>query len=110
MAKFGTGWVADMNNIHTPFSVVARMLTEHQQTGRVLNPSVCTKIPFMGYEISIAMDSSICFGNDLSRADIRVYKDDVEVTEQFLWEGENMLYGDGDTLFRIMATISGMEN
>lgn len=93
-------------SIHTPFGVVSRMLTEHQQTGTVLNPSVCTKIEFSGYEISIAMDSGICFGNDLTRSDIRVFKDDKEVTDRFLRGDEKMLYGDGETLYRVMQQIT----
>jgi hypothetical protein len=67
-------------------------------------PRTCTKILFMGYEISIAMDAS-CGPGDLSRADIRVYLDDVDVTCKFWVDNETMLVGNGDVLFRVMQKI-----
>lgn len=91
--------------IHTPFGVIKLMLDEHRENGTILNPSVCTKIDFKGYEISIAMDSSLKFGRDLVRSDIRVYKDNKDVSKDFLVEDENMLYGDAETLLRIMKQI-----
>lgn len=44
--------------------------------------NVCTKIEYKGFEISIASDSS-CKENEriLTRTDLRVYKDDIDVTE-----------------------------
>ena len=94
--------------IHTPFGVIQLMLREHQQKGTVLNPSVCTKIEFKGYEISIAMDSSLQFGRDLVRSDIRVFKDDKEVSQFFYDEGCNMIYGTAEELFRVMKQIESI--
>ena len=91
--------------IHTPFGVIKLMLDEHREKGTVLNPSVCTKIDFKGYEISIAMDSSLKFGRDLFRADIRVFRGNEDVTKRFLREDEDMLYGNAETLLRVMKDI-----
>lgn len=63
-----------------------------------------TKIEFLGYEISIAMDN--CFGNrqNLSRTDIRVYdKNDEDITDLFAAEDE--ILSSGEALFNIMNTI-----
>jgi hypothetical protein len=47
----------------------------------------CCKIPYKGYEISIAMDDSCGVFNEYIRSDIRVFReyDDADVTDQF-WE------------------------
>jgi len=76
------------------------------------NKQVCTKIEFKGFEISIAMDSSHGDG-DLFRSDIRVYTapgavPGVECTSEFLADGESMLYGDAETLLRVMKKIESM--
>lgn len=76
------------------------------------NPCVCTKIEFLGFEISISMDSSHGPG-DLARSDIRVYTNPgsvpgVECTSEFLADGESMLYGDAETLLRVMKKIESM--
>jgi hypothetical protein len=73
------------------------------------NPVVCTKIKYKGYEISISSDSGHTSG-DLFRTDIRVYTDPgavqgVDVTDTFLIKGESMLYGDGETLYRVFRAI-----
>lgn len=97
--------------IYTPRAVIA--LHEYKlKHGAVQNPCVCTKIEFKGYEISISMDSSHGPG-DLFRSDIRVYTkpanvEGVDVTSGFLREDENMLYGDAETLLRIMKKIETM--
>jgi hypothetical protein len=85
--------------IYTP-RVVIDMLTSPLY-GRQSNKMVCTKIDYKGLEISISMDSS--HGNgDLARSDIRVYDD---ITDRFLEDDESMLYGDAETLLRIMKKI-----
>lgn len=81
------------------------MLLIEARKGTLINPQVCTKVEFRGYEISIAMDSSLQYGRDLSRTDIRVYKDDKDVSEKFLDEGCNMIYGTAEELFRVMKMI-----
>lgn len=98
--------------IYTPRSVIT--LHEYKlKHGAVQNPCVCTKIVFMGYEISISMDSSHGDG-DLFRSDIRVYTapenvEGVDVTSGFLRDDETMLYGDAETLLRIMEQIKEMQ-
>jgi hypothetical protein len=68
--------------------------------------SACCKIPYKGYEISIAMDDSCGALPNFSRSDIRVYResDDVDVTGRFT---DHMLYGDAETLKSVFATIDG---
>lgn len=65
------------------------------------NRSICTKIEFRGYEISISSDSSHGPGN-LFRTDIRVYKDEVDVTASF----SKHLLTDGEDLYSIMREIA----
>lgn len=94
--------------IYTPRCVIDFLTT----TPRLQNKMTCTKIDFRGYEISISMDSSHGDG-DLFRSDIRVYTkpgavDGVDCSEVFLAEGESMLYGDAETLLRVMKKIETM--
>jgi hypothetical protein len=94
--------------IYTP-RVAIEMLRTGYFAGAHRNPCVCTKIPYKGYEISISMDSSHGDG-DLHRTDIRVFTapgsvPGVDCTVGFLREDENMLYGDGETLLRVMQHI-----
>ncbi len=44
----------------------------------------CTMINYLGFEISIASDQSLCEMSDLDRTEIRVYKDDKDVTPSFI--------------------------
>jgi len=84
-------------------------LLQHPKLQYDRNKQVCTKIEFQGYEISVSMDSSHGPGN-LARTDIRVYTNPgavpgVDCTSEFFEEGETMLFGDADTLFRVMKKI-----
>ena len=91
--------------IYTP-RVCIDALT-HPITKDISNKQVCTKIDYMGFEISIAMDSSHGSG-DLRRSDIRVYDQahGGDVSEAFFRENETMLYGDAETLLRVMKQIN----
>jgi hypothetical protein len=96
--------------IYTPRMVIDALM--HPIGMRMKNKAVCTKIEYKGFEISIAMDSSHGDG-DLFRSDIRVYTapgavDGVECTSEFLADGESMLYGDAETLLRVMKKIESM--
>lgn len=97
--------------IYTPRACID--LLRHQFLGgAITNPVVCTKIEYRGFVISISMDSSHCPG-DLFRSDIRVYTNPgavpgVDCTTEFLEEDEPILYGDADTLLRVMKKIEGM--
>lgn len=67
------------NEIYTPLEcVTANMRREnrHYQT--------CTKIDYFGYEISIASDQSLTRDNNLQRTDIRVYLSNVDITQRFV--------------------------
>lgn len=57
-----------MTTIFTPIKMV-EAVKRTEDSGYCL----CTKIHFGKYEISIAMDQSLCEGSDLSRTTIRVY-------------------------------------
>lgn len=97
--------------IYTPRGCVDLMLAEYRR-GTLINPSVCTKIEYRGYEISIAMDSSIGPG-DLRRSDIRVFTlpgsiPGVDVSSDFFEADENMLYGTAETLIRVFKKIDEM--
>ena len=88
-------------SIFTPRSAVTAAILrankgKHQQ--------MCTKILYKGFEISIAMDSGHGPG-DLTRSDIRVYDNEIDVSRVFFADDEAMLYGDADTLLRIMKRI-----
>ena len=94
--------------IYVPREVIS-LLALKICRGENTNPCVCTKMKYKGYEISISSDSSHGDG-DLFRTDIRVYTDpgaapQVDVTELFQAEGETMLYGDVETLYRVFRTI-----
>jgi hypothetical protein len=91
--------------IYTPRSMIDAINRE-DKNGTLINPQVCTKIEFRGYEISIAMDSSIGPG-DLRRSDIRIYKDNEDVTK-VLFPDDAMLYGHGEELKRVFDKISGL--
>lgn len=94
--------------IYTPR--VCTDMIEEQATWPSPHRSVCTKIDFKGYEISISMDSSHGPG-DLCRTDIRIYQKDADVTSMFCAADEFMLYGNAETLLRVMKQIeSGSVN
>jgi hypothetical protein len=97
--------------IYTPRGCINLLLAENYH-GTLINPTVCTKIEYKGYEISISMDSSLGAG-DLVRADIRVFTKpdgvaDVDVSSRFLESDERMLYGDAPTLRRVILKIDEM--
>lgn len=100
--------------IYVPRGVVDLLLWEYGN-GTLRNPNICVKIPYMGFEISLAMDSSHGAG-DLCRSDIRVFTlpgagniIGCDVSSQFYQGDENMLYGDADTLLRVMKQIEAMQ-
>ena len=94
--------------IYTPRDSVD-MLTYQMRHSE--HKSVCTKIEFKGFEISIVMDSSYGCGN-LTRTDIRIFDlvDSRDVTDLFFDGGEYMLYGNAETLLRVMKKIDEMED
>ena len=97
--------------IYTPRGCIDLILAENRR-GTLNNPSVCTKIEYKGYEISIAMDSSIGPG-DLRRTDIRVFTlpgsvPGCDVSSEFFEADENMLYGNAETLIRVFKKIDEM--
>jgi DNA-directed RNA polymerase subunit RPC12/RpoP len=75
----------------------------------ITNNHANTKIVFHGYEISIAMDDSCGRMNKLGRTDIRVYKDDVDVSWQFN-DGDSYIYGTAENLFSIMQKIALLQS
>lgn len=73
--------------------------------------AACCKIPYKGYEISIAMDDSCGGMSYYGRSDIRVWCDATgeDVSDKFHMEGCSMLYGDAETLKHIFAVIDGWD-
>ncbi len=64
--------------------------------------AVCTKIDFMGYEISIAQDDSCgAFNGVMQRSDVRLYKDNEDVTAEF----GDFRWVSGEDIFKIMKMI-----
>lgn len=72
-----------------------------------LAASACTKIPYRGCEISIAMDDSCGAHQDYRRSDIRVYRDSdgADLTAAFLADGQHKLEATADNLKMIFAKI-----
>lgn len=71
----------------------------HMGTGT--HSAICLKIEKQGYEISISCDGTTSI---LSRAEIVVFKDDENVTDQFV--GIPSLCGDFDSLYEVMTKIN----
>lgn len=67
---------------------------------------VCCKIPYKGYEISIAMDDSCGVLRDYSRSDICVLReyDGMDVTEQF-YKASGTCIATADNLKHIFTQI-----
>lgn len=68
----------------------------------------CTKIPYKGYEISIAMDDSCGAFDTLCRSDIRVFRDtdDADISNQIAeYMGQSMIYGDAEDLKAVLSWI-----
>lgn len=65
--------------------------------------NICLRIPHKGYEISISCDDSAGCCTDLVRSDIRIYKDDVDVTLDVM--KNNTIYADSQSLKRALRVI-----
>lgn len=68
----------------------------------------CTKIPYKGYEISIAMDDSCGAFDTLRRSDIRVFRDtdDADISDKIAeYMGQSMIYGDAEDLKAVFSWI-----
>lgn len=93
--------------IYTPRESID-LITGLFDRGCLSNPSTCTKIEFKGFKISIAMDASHGPG-DLGRTDIRVYSPaGADVSDLFAEGGESMIYGNAESLLRVMKAIEKM--
>ena len=72
------------------------------------NRSACCKIPYKGYEISIAMDDSCGVLAEFSRSDIRVYDEQSGMDISSLFT-DTFLIGDADTLKVVFRKIDELE-
>lgn len=71
---------------------------------------VCTKIPYKGYEISIAMDDSCGVMEVYGRSSIAVFRGPDDVTPMFYTRGDQtMLDATAETIKLIFAKIDEME-
>jgi hypothetical protein len=64
----------------------------------------CCKIPYKGYEISIAMDDSCGAYDSLSRSSICVFRDGEDVTESSV-QGDDVIVADAHALKYIFNWI-----
>lgn len=94
-----------MSDIYIPRSVIDSITYNHDK-GLLFNPNVCIKFERNGYEISLAIDSSLGPG-DLRRGEIRIYRGKEDVTNDFmnLFPGQNLIYGDIDNLLACIAEV-----
>lgn len=71
-----------------------------------MSKSACCKIPYKGYEISIAMDDSCGVLPEYSRGDIRVFRDcdSKDVTTEF-WKMDGVCTAYASNLQYIFAMI-----
>lgn len=72
----------------------------HDESGHA-----CTKILLKGHEISIAMDDSCGCMSHYGRVEVRVFKDNVDVTKQFFPKHEGCEYINGEILLDLMNQI-----
>lgn len=77
------------------------------QRSRNMLANVCMKIPYKDYEISISCDDSSGCAADLTRSDIRVYKNDKDVTKEVMLVSH--VYADAEALRRAMDRIDALE-
>lgn len=79
---------------------------------RLPEGSACTKIPYRGYEISVAMDDSCGTAEHYYRSDIRVYDNHGnDITEAFFDSPNQLsLRADADTLKKIFNKLDEREN
>ena len=69
------------------------------------NKQTCTKIPYKGFEISIAMDSSHSNG-DLCRSDIRVFSGSADMSSMFYPQADcSVIIAHAENLKMIFAKI-----
>lgn len=94
--------------MYVPKSVITRIvkMADNIANGRevVTNWNVCVKIPYKGYLISLAIDSSLT-DTDLKRGDFQVEHEDVDITKEFLIGDQYILYGEMETLLSICGQI-----
>ena len=94
------------HNIYIPRISVSMLLSMPPTK----NPQICVKIPYLGFEISISLDSSHGDG-DLFRGDIRVFdRDKNDVTADVLRGGQfdydqTMIYGTAEDLQEVFRTL-----
>ena len=96
-------------DIYVPRSVVESIVYQSAR-GYLTNPCVCVKFNRKEYEVSLSLDSSLGKG-DLRRADIRVYKREHDVTDDFmkLFPETNIIVGSIDNLMKIINYIDSNE-
>jgi hypothetical protein len=77
---------------------------EKIRESRAALANVCIRIPHKGYEISISCDDSCgVLDRDLSRSDIRVFKDSKDVTLEVM--KRETTYADAQSLKRALRNI-----
>lgn len=97
-----------MNDIYVPRSVIQQITYMHNKK-QLTNPCICVRFERKGYEVSLSMDSSLGPG-DLKRADIRIYRNNDDVTKDFmfLFQDDNIIVGTVDNLMICLNHIDSL--
>ncbi len=98
-------------NIYVP-RVSISLLINNFQLGQMENPCICVRIPYLGYEVSIGMDSSHGPG-DLNRSDIWVFEEGRDITDRVravVSPEADMLRGDADTLLAVFHCLTNFNS
>lgn len=64
------------------------------------NLVLCVRIPYKGFEVSVALDTSHTDG-DLHRSDLRIYKSERNMTRQFMSDQTQ----DGESCYHVTAEL-----
>jgi hypothetical protein len=98
-----------MSDIYVPRSVIQQITYIHDKK-QLTNPCVCVRFERKGYEVSLSMDSSLGPG-DLKRAEIRIYKNNVDVTNDFmfLFQNAGIIVGNIDNLMACLNHIDSLK-
>lgn len=70
-------------------------------------PGYCLKMNYKGFEISIAFEGRFGRVDSISKADIRVYKDDVDVTR---WFDSGQVMWNADDLAKVFTLIDSLQS
>ncbi len=77
--------------------------------GTIQLNSACLKIPVWDIEISVAFDNSCGASPHLTRMDVRIYKGEVDITEEILGDERNGYITSFDQLVNIVNEVKNVK-